>query len=700
MDALKDIQWRLRLIYVVVCLFGLIIIGRAFSIGVLQRDHWLSKKKEQTMKFVTKEATRGNVYSSDGSLLSTSLPIYDVRMDLGAEALRKTFTGKALDSLALCLSNLFPDKSKEAFKRDIQRGRDKRNRYFLLRKNVQHAELKIMRKFPILRGGRYKGGILEERRSKRTMPFQQLALRTLGRFQEDVKPVGIEGFYNDYLKGTGGKRLMQKISGGVWKPVNDENEVEPREGNDIVSTIDINIQDVAEAELMKQMIINNAENGCVVLMEVKTGYIRAIANLGRTADSSYVEKYNYAVGSRTEPGSTFKLASLMALFEDNLAKPTDIFDTHGGAVVFRNRVMKDSHEGGFGKIPLSRGFEVSSNTVFSQAVYRAYQNNPQKFVDRLKKFHLDQPLGIDIPGEASPFIRGPKDKGWSGTSLPWMAIGYETLFTPLQTLSLYNTVANNGKMMKPQFVEEIRHRGQVVKKFEPVVIDAAICSQATIDKIKPILEGVVERGSGVSLKNPYYKIAGKTGTAQVATAGGGGYGEKGAKKYQASFVGYFPADNPRYSCIVVINGPTSAGYYGNVVAGPVFKRVANKVYAQSIDIQDHSELPALAVNEAPKIKAGNSRDIEVITTELNIPAEFEDLWVHAGNIGGKLILNPCKNKAGCVPDVTGMGLRDALFLLENCGLRVKVAGRGMVKRQSVAPGTRIVKDAEVLIELT
>ena len=697
MENGKDILWRLRLIYAVICVFGLIILGRAFSIGVIQREVWLEKKQDQTMKFQTIEAIRGNVYSSDGSLLATSLPIYDVRMDLAAEALDKTFK-KGIDSLSLQLAELFPGKTEAEFKRDLVRGRQSKNRYFLLRKSLNYKQLKKMRTFPILRNGKYRGGMIVDQRSRREMPFRQLALRTLGRYQEGVKPVGLEGRFNKYLEGIGGKRLVQKISGGIWKPVNIDNEVDPTEGNDLVTTLDINIQDVAENELMRQLKIHNAQQGCVVLMEVKTGYVRAIANLTRNSDSTYTENLNYAVGTCTEPGSTFKLASLMAMFEDGLAKPEEIFDTHSGVVMFKGKPMKDSHEGGFGKISLARALELSSNTAISQAVVKAYQSNPQKFIDRLKKFHLDQPLGLDIPGEGIPVMHDPKHS-WSGITLPWMSIGYEMLLTPLQILSFYNAVANNGKMMKPQFVEEIRHRGQTVRKFDPIVIDPAICSQATIDKVKPMLEGVVERGTATNLKNPHFKIAGKTGTAQIAT-GNTGYGEKGAKKYQASFVGYFPADNPKYSCIVVVSAPAGFAYYGNIVAGPVFKEVADKVYAQSIDIQDRSIVPVPVVNRVPTIRPGYGSDIALVMQAVGLKShsQAEDTWIaaKAGGVG----FDPITVNAGQVPDVKGMGLRDALYLLENSGIRVRVIGKGTVRSQSLAPGSRILPNAEVIIQLT
>lgn len=698
MDTPKDILWRLRLIYIVVVLFGLLILGRAFSIGVVKREFWLAKKEHQTIRLNTIDAIRGNVYSTDGSLLATSVPIYNVYMDLKAEYLDKIFD-KGVDSLAMMMANTFQDKTRDQYKRELRHERKKRNRYYLLRRDVRHGDLKIMKKFPILRYGRYRGGMLVEVRPKREMPFRHLALRTLGRYQEGMNSIGIEGAFNEYLKGVRGKRLEQKISGGTWIPLNDGAEVEPKEGNDIVSTLDIGIQDVAEAELMRQLQKHNAENGCVVLMEVETGYVRAIANLGRTGDSTYSENYNYAIGGGSEPGSTFKLASLMALFEDGLAKPTDIFDTHGGKVMFRNRTMSDSHEGGFGKIPLSKALELSSNTAISQAVFRAYHANPKKFTDRIKSFHLHQALGLQISGESEPIIKDPSSKTWSGTTLPWMSIGYECRLAPIQVLAFYNAVANNGKLMKPQFVEAIQYRGQTVKRFDPVTIDPSICSPETVKKLKPLLEGVVERGTATNLKNPYYKIAGKTGTAQIAS-GKSGYGEKGAKKYQASFVGYFPADNPKYSCIVVVNTTNNSVYYANLVAGPVFKEVADKLYAQNIDIQEkHSTTLAIATGE--KQISGYGKDISVMMNKMGIQGErpADDEWVHLRVNGYKAYADKNKVNHNQVPDVRGMGLKDAVYLLENQGLRVRIIGRGLVKTQSVPAGMPAHKNMEVVLEL-
>ena len=700
MKTPRDIIWRLRLIYLTVGLFAIMILFKAIKIGVIDREHWLDRKEMLTMKFDTIEPIRGNIYSSDGRLLATSLPIYDIRVDLKAGGITDKIFYGGIDSLALGLNKIFSDKPVAEYKRNLTDARKNGNRYYLLKKDVGFAQLKEMKSLPILRLGRYKGGMIVVQRSKREMPFRHLASRTLGRYQKGIKPVGIEGAYNEYLQGVGGKRLMQKISGNIWKPVNEENELEPEEGADIISTIDVNIQDVAETELMNQLQKHGAEFGCAVLMEVETGYVRAIANLSRSRDSSYRENLNYAILQATEPGSTFKLASLVALIEDNLARTSDSVKTGNGTYRFGDRIMRDSHEGGYGTITLGRAFELSSNVGISKVVHQAYSKNPQLFIDRLRSMNLGNPLGIDLPGESSPYIKDPKSESWSGVSLPWMSIGYESKQTPLQTLAFYNAIANNGKLVKPQFVQEIRKKGEIIMHYEPVVINEAICSQRTIDAVKPVLEGVVENGTAKNLRNAHFKIAGKTGTAQIAS-GKAGYTDQGSVRHQASFVGYFPADKPKYTCIVLISAPSSSVYYGNLVAGPVFKEIADKVYAKSLEMHEPIN-PAIASEVGlPIFKGGYQSDLKALAQALNLAFHVSDenIWVKPIRNQEQLQVKALTLEDGRIPDVTGLGLRDALHLLENCGLRVKVKGKGFVRHQSIPAGTMYKKDQEIFIEL-
>src|SRR5690606_6928859 len=450
--------------------------------------------------------------------------------------------------------------------------------------------------------------------------FNILAARTIGYDREGIQPVGIEGAYSKELRGINGKRLEQKIAGGVWMPISDENEIEPVDGSDVYSTIDVNIQDVAESALMKQLKKHHAGYGCVAVMEVATGEIKAIANLQRVKDSTYYESYNFAVGAATEPGSTFKLPALMAAFEDGYLDLDDMVDTEDGTTKFYDAVMRDSHKGGYGKISIKESFVKSSNVAISKEINRVYSKDPQKFIDRLNKMYVNKKLGIELAGEGTPYIKNTDDKSWSGITLPWMSIGYEVELTPLNILTFYNTVANNGKMVKPKFVREIRHRGQLVRKIETEVLNPSVCSEKTIKMAKEMLEGVVEEGTAKNLKNEVYKIAGKTGTAQIANKKLG-YKYKNDLKvsHQASFVGYFPADNPKYTCIVVVNAPSKGVYYGNLVAGPIFKEVADKVYATSIEI--HKEIHKKenqAKSRIPYAKDGYYPDLKRVYEEFSL----------------------------------------------------------------------------------
>jgi cell division protein FtsI (penicillin-binding protein 3) len=702
MEVKQDIFWRLKLLYFGVVILALCILVQAFRIAVINREEWIAKSEEATVKMVNIEATRGNIYSDDGNLMATSIPIYEMRMDMKTGPLTDEIFNSNVDSLALCLAETFKDKTKEQYLKDLKRARINGNRYYLIKKNVSHQNKIKAMNFPILRLGRFKGGIRFEQESKREFPYRHLAKRTIGRSVENGPKVGLEGAYDDELKGIGGQRLMRRMSGNVWKPLSDKNEIDPEDGYDIVSTIDIGIQDLAENALMKQLKKHQATAGCVVLMEVETGHVKAIANLQRNKDSLYVESLNHAITSSTEPGSTFKLVNLIALLEDGLIKETDSIDTRNGIMRYGNYVVKDSHEGGYGKITVARGLEVSSNTVFTQIINDNYKEKPAQYIDRLRSMGIDQKLGIELQGEGDPFISSPSGKFWSKYSLPAMSQGYEVKLTPLQTLTFYNAVANNGKMMKPLFVKEIRKRQTSIKKFEPIVLNPSICSPTTIAKVKPILEGVVEQGTAMNLRSSHYKIAGKTGTAKIVS-------DEGSYKhaqYQASFAGYFPANKPKYSCIVMVYNPSVGGYYGNVVAGNVFKEIADKIYAQSLDLHEEDEdvnnIVAEHKTKLPSVKYGFAEDLKKLSHYLNISFENDGIGAWGGMKveNDKAILKKYTLQDDIVPNVRGMGLRDALYMLENSGLNVQVKGRGTVRSQSINPGTKIQKNQTIIIDLT
>jgi len=703
-DIKKDFLWRIYLMYFFIVLFGFSVIIKVCKIQFAEGDYWREKEQELTMKYFNIEASRGNIFSSDGSLLATSVPIFELRMDVVSEPVTDKIFYEKLDSLSLKLAQTFNHRSKNEWRTALKNARKNKERYFLIARKVNYATLKEVRTFPIFKMGKYKGGLIVLQQSRRELPFKNLAQRTIGYDRKSNKPLGIEGAYNKDLQGVSGKRLMQKIAGGVYKPINQDNEIEPQDGNDIVTTIDANIQDVAHHALEKQLKAQDAHHGCAILMEVKTGAIKAMVNLTRLDSGSYAETFNYAIGEGTEPGSTFKLVSIMAAIEDGYTDLDEIVDTEGGRKSYAGGyVMKDSHEGGYGKITVKQVFEKSSNVGTSNIIMKYYKKQPQKFIDRIYAFGIQRPLGISLPGEATPYIKDTKSKLWSGLSLPLMSIGYEEKITPLQTLNFYNTVANNGKMMRPQFVKEIRSKGQLIKSFPPVVLNPSICSQTTIDKARAMMEGVVSEGTATFLRTAPYQIAAKTGTAQIAL-GNKGYTQDGKKTYMASLCGYFPAKDPLYSIIIVVSAPSKAAYYGNEVAGPVFREIADKVYSNSKEIHKPLQMDTASVIEhIPMVKVGRKNDIQLVAKVLSLKTAMIDEnanYVWPQKASETYNLKAIQTKESEVPHLVGMGLRDALTILENQKITVKVIGRGVIKKQSLTAGTKVSKGTTITIELS
>jgi len=703
-DIKKDFLWRIYLMYFFIVLFALSVVLKVCTIQFAEGDYWREKEQQLTMKYVNIEASRGSIFSSDGCLLATSVPIFELRMDVISEPVSDKIFYEKLDSLSLRLDQTFNHRSKNEWRTSLKNARNSKERYFLIARKVNYSTLKEVRTFPIFKMGKYKGGLIVLQQSRRELPFKNLAQRTIGYDRKSNKPLGIEGAFNKDLQGVSGKRLMQKIAGGVYKPINQDNEIEPQDGNDVITTLDANIQDVAHHALEKQLRAQNAHHGCAILMEVKTGAIKAMVNLSRVDSGSYAETFNYAIGEGTEPGSTFKLASIMAAIEDGYTDLDEIVDTEGGRKTYAGGyVMKDSHDGGYGKITVKQVFERSSNVGTSNIIMKYYKKQPQKFIDRLYSFGIHKPLGIALPGEATPYIKDTKSKLWSGLSLPLMSIGYEEKLTPLQTLNFYNTVANNGKMMRPQFVREIRAKGQLIKSFSPEVINPAICSQSTIDKAREMMEGVVKNGTATFLRTAPYQIAAKTGTAQIAI-GNKGYTQDGKKTYMASLCGYFPAKDPLYSIIIVVSAPSKAAYYGNEVAGPVFREIADKVYSNSKEIHNPLKLDtASAIVHVPFVKSGKKSDVQVIAKVLSLKTAITDenanyVWTQINK--ETFQLKGLATKESEVPQLVGMGLRDALTILESQKITVKVIGRGVIKKQSLAAGTRVMKGAKITIELS
>jgi len=705
MPVKNDIIWRIAVIYFGVLLVAIVIIGKVFVLQVIEKEKWAKKAKSVSHSDIIIPARRGDICDENGMLLASSVPDFEIRMDLNKEVVEQEIFDNKIDSLALSLSNLFRDKSKWQYKNELVRARKNEERYFLIRRNVTFDQLQKIKTFPIFRRGRFKGGLITESKTLRKKPFINLASRTIGYISkaEEGNIVGIEGAYDNDLKGIDGMRLERRLAGGLWVPEYNGKQINPKDGLDVITTININIQDIAENALYRQLIRHSADHGCAVVMDVKTGDIKAIANLGIGNDKkSYNEIYNYAIGASTEPGSTFKLPVIMAALEDGVVDLDDSIDTGNGEKNYYGELMKDHHEGGFGKISVQEIFEKSSNIGVSSIINDNYLKRPQKFIDRLYRMSINEKHGLKIKGEGSPKIPDPNSSLWSMLSLPWMAHGYEVEMTPLQILTFYNAVANDGKMMKPRFVKYLRDRSRIVKYVKTEVINHSICSKGTVKKAKIMLEGVIERGTGTKLASPDYKIAGKTGTAQIYQ-GALGYKVDGKANYRASFVGYFPADAPKYSCIVMISRPTSGYYYGGDVAGVVFKEIADKVYSSDMDLQQQlSKTDEITHASVPGSLDGYKYNLNYILGELKIPYDNQNInsdWVVTTKNENLIKQQNRIIQNEMVPYVIGMGIRDAIYLLERAGLKVIIKGKGVVKKQSIPQGSTVSPGRTIWIDL-
>ena len=653
--------------------------------------------------YQTVEAARGNIFSNDMSLLATSVPEYELHMDMLAGGIvdERIFNEK-VDSLAMKLSELYHDKSERQYSRMLRDARKNELRYELIRRKVTYQELKQIRKFPIFNLGKYKGGLIIVEQNKRVLPFRTLAARTIGYKNENVKnAVGLEGAYSGYINGENGKRLMQRIAGGTWMPVNNgEEEIAPKEGADIISTIDVNYQDVVQRALKKQLVATRADHGCAVLMEVATGEIRAIANFTKVIDTTYEEKYNYAIRDAADPGSTFKLATYMTLLDQHKVDTNTIVNAEGGRYkFFKGPTITDTEHDNY-EITVKQAFEKSSNVAAAKLVSQKYSNNPFEFTDKLYSYHLNERLRLQIPGEVTPVVKNPNSKSWNKNyTLPEMAYGYEMSITPLQMLAFYNAVPNNGKMIAPVLVKEIRRLGNTVAQFQARVINEKVCSDATLGKLKSMLEGVVQPGGTAQsvFKNALYTVAGKTGTAQIANTNKG-YGVN--KTYQASFCGYFPANKPKYSMIVVINHPTKGAYLAALVAGPVFRNIADRVYSSDLDLNQAAPVHYVGNTNLPMIKKGNVMALKQVYNKLGIKPLYASVSTGSGlDTSSGIAYEDVNYKSGVVPSVTGMGLSDALFLLGNAGYKTIVRGSGVVTGQSVSGGSITPKGSKIIIQL-
>jgi cell division protein FtsI (penicillin-binding protein 3) len=648
-------------------IFGLAVLFKLFSIQFLQGDKYRALVEKRDIKNVTIPANRGNVYADDGSLLATSIPKYNIAIDAVVPPTNKfeEFIKPLCDSL----SN-YSGKSSGYYEKSIRKARANKNQYLLLAKNINYTDYTRFRNFPLLKLGAIPGGLIVNQNTKREFPMGSIAQRSIGyeRFDENgnVTRAGIDGAFGEkYLRGTDGKRLKQKIGKNKWKPLTDYNQVEPKDGYDVYTTIDVNIQDIAHHSLLGQLEYYEAEHGCVVVMDVKTGEVKAISNLAKTSKGNYYEKRNYAVWESHEPGSTFKVMALMAALEDKVIDTATIVDTKKGVKRFYGRNIYDSHHGGYGEITAARALEVSSNIGLATLIDDNYSKDPEKFLKRIKSWNLHKPLGVSIMGEGVPDIPEPGNKKWSKNALPSMAYGYNLSLTPLQTLTFYNAIANDGEMVKPRFIKAVKEFDKEIEVFVKEVTVKKICSDKTLHEIREILKNVVERGTGSKLYSPNFSMAGKTGTAQTEYWMADW---KENKRYISSFVGYFPAENPKYSCIVVIHKPsTEKGYYGADVTGPVFKRIAQKIFT-----------------DTPLIDEIETLKVEVVSVE----NEYESYY------------DTAKSYKTIMPDLVGMPAMDALALLENMdiSIKVKLSGSGIVKEQSISKSTKLKNNQTVILK--
>jgi cell division protein FtsI (penicillin-binding protein 3) len=692
----RDIRFRVYIAFIGMCAFGIAIMWRATALQVVSGKMLRELSSKEHIRTDTLQPERGNIYSEDGALLSSSVPMFDIYIDF-ASITKDTFKRNGM-ALAAEMSKLFKDKTANEYFTILSNQINKAtpSRYFQLKHNIRYDQYMAMRCFPILKYGPNKGGFMADDVIKRTNPFGLLGNRMIGIYRQNAQNVGLEGSYNNVLSGQEGHRIEQKIAGGVWMPL-DGSEIDPQNGKDIVTNIDVNTQDIAENALLRVLTKEEAAYGTCIVMETKTGKIKAMANLGRTSDGSYGEILNYAL-TPIEPGSTFKINALMSAIDDGFVTLESKVNASGGVAYFANQKMSDSHLG-LGTISVEEAFSHSSNVACAKLIYNNYSKKPEDYLAHLQKMQVDKLTGIDLAGEQKPRFSKGKDMFSNPASLAWLAIGYEVMVTPLRTCMVYNTIANNGVMMKPYIVKEVKEFGTTIQKFEPTIITKDVCKKETIEQLKNATYAVVQSGTGKALKNDVYTICGKTGTAQVA--------DKGItykdKIYHGSFVGFFPKENPLYTICVVIRTKKGANnYYGGQIALPVFKEVADRLYANSI--QDHTpiqktEKNAIINNSIKGMSTANMMNMQnQLSCFKTIVGNTAYINAHADS-NGNLVLAAMPIAKQTVPNVIGMGLHDAMQVLENLGMRVMSSGKGKIISQSIEAGTIFTKGQIISIEL-
>jgi len=700
-DKRKNIVVRFGLVYAFIVFLFLLIIYKMFVIQNIEGAKWLALAAKNQKTDIVVRPNRGNIYSWDSRLLASSIPTYYIYMDLRVPALHQD-TGKLflnnVDSVALCLSRFFNDKSKAEYKSMLMKGyRSGDAELQIYPEKISYAQLKEIKTFPLFRLGRNKSGLITKEMFRRVKPFGSLASRTIGDIYADETKGGKNGLelqFDSVLRGIPGLSTRQKVANSLQETV----EVEPIDGRDVITTIDVDMQDIAERALLDGLVEFDAAIGYAVLMEANSGEVKAIVNMQRNGDGTYSENKNGGVSDMAEPGSTFKVVSLMAVLDDGKAKLSDSVETFNGHFKFGNRIMNDhnAERGGFGRITLAQAIYYSSNIGVSRIIEKAYGRNPSAFVDKLYEMKLNEPMNIEIPGAAKIRIRHPNDKSqyWSATTLPWMSIGYETQVPPIYTLAFYNSIANGGKLIRPYFVKAISRNGQIERSFTTEVINPAICKPSTLQEVRSCLLGVVEdkRGTGKTVKSDFVRIAGKSGTAQISQ-GKAGY-KSGGTKHQVSFCGFFPYENPKYTLLVIMREPGKGSASGGHMSGSVFKRIAEEVMAlhSSTHVSEYKGDSTLNVLKLPYCKNGFASDLSTVMNGLNIKVDAHDYrWIKTLTGDNSIAVEKMSNTRYKVPDMTGMGAKDAVYLAQSNGLTVRIQGRGKVITQNLKPGSTFKK---------
>ncbi|MCK9254731.1 MAG: transpeptidase family protein [Bacteroidales bacterium] len=698
MSSRRSILIKYNTLYLILILVSMYFVYKIIYFQFFYDKALIEDALKTTKVYASIEPRRGDIYSSDEKLLVTSIAYYEVGMDPNSDAITQKIFDENLDSLSLCLSQVIPTKTKEQFRNELIRARDSGSRYYRFSFNLNYSDFKKMSDFPLLRRGRLKGGFVYQKNYIRENLFGQLAKRTLGTQPTDrANGVGLEDFFNEELKGVEGHTINERIAGNFWMPIEDAQYIEPQNGYDLITTINIELQDIVETALEKQLTKCEAGFGTVVVMEVKTGKVLAIANKELDSKGKYVEKTNHAVAYAIDPGSTFKLASAIIALEDGYITPDDIIDTGNGSKKISYKIVRDTKTGGYGEISFQRVIEVSSNIGIATVIYNNYKNNPLKFYNGIEKLNLTKPLGVSIKGETTPIVSKPNTSSWSGISLVQMSMGYELQITPLQILAFYNAIANNGKLLKPIFAEALADKNKIIKYFEPEVLNEQICSHKTLSQVQKMLLEVVENGTAKNIKNENYKIAGKTGTAQM------NYGKDSLPtEYHASFVGYFPADAPEFSCIVSIYEPKN-GFYGASVSAPVFKEIADKIYSLNPKYYKAST-DENTICSKPVLKKGSKQETNKVFNWFGYKIDLKEVnqtdWITGTYTEDAIKLKPVSfSDNRKVPDVRNMGLKDAVVVLENAGLSTQTHGRGRIYKQTPNAGSELRKGDKVILYL-